>query len=488
MVEAVPYISVPDASARRQPLIVMALSVAIAALLVAAGLSVAVLSGGGSSTPEDAVRGLLTAAGNGDIVGVLDHLDPAERDALAGSINGIAGELKRLGVISNSADLNHVSGVAASFTGLTLSTESLRDGLTDVRITGGQVHTNVDPATLPVGPFLKSVLGDSLSNAKPSSHDTALKLTVPVATVRRDGSWYVSIGYTVAEAIRQHAHLGFPTSSVPAVGAASPTQAVADLLQAIGALDARRLVELTPPDEMAALHEYAPLFLDKAAAAASQPDAPKITISDLGLSSATHAGGELVHITHIAVHVVSGGTTFDYSTATHCLKVTGPSVPPIPTCAGSSAPSDPTAANPFASLHGLNLHPDLGIVVVQNGGKWYVSPLRTVLDDVLAVLHALPTDVLDKIRQAFSNGLGGLLVGGLAGLGVARSSTSFSRVGTSLGGTSASGASGPSPIGSMIQGVGVPSLGPCRSGVRTVTFPPSGTNTSPTMTIPCGQP
>jgi hypothetical protein len=482
MAEAIPYISLPDTPGRRQPLIMMVLAVAIAALLVAAGLSVAVLSGGGSSTPEDAVRGLLTAAGNADVIGVLDHLDPAERDALAGSINGIAGELKRLGVLSSSADLGHVSGVTASFTGVTLGTQSLRDGLTDVSITGGQVQTNVDPSNLPIGPFLKSVLGNSLTTAKPSSHSTALKVGTPIATVRRDGSWYVSLGYTAAEALRQHNHLDLPTSSVPAVGADSPTHAVESFLQGIAALDAKRLVELTPPDEMAALHDYAPLFLDQAAKAASDPKAPKITISGLGLSSSPHRGGELVHVTSITVHVVTETTTYDYSSATHCLKVTGPSVPPFPTCAGSTPPSDTTVTNPFASLHGLNVHADLGIVVVQRDGAWYVSPLRTMLDDVLAVLHALPTDVLDKIRQAFSNGLGGLMFSGLAGLATARGSASHFSVGASGPGANSPGAS---PIGSMIHGTGAPSLGVCHNGVRTVTFPSSATKTSPTFTIPC---
>ena len=503
MVETVPYIPVPDAPGRRRPLVVMTLSVAIAALLVAAGLSVAILGGGGSSTPEDAVRGLLTAAAKADVIGVLDHLDPAERDALAGSVNGIAAELKRLGVLSSSADLNHVPGVAASFSGLTLSTESLHDGLSDVHITGGQVQTSVDPATLPVGPFLKSVLGASLSNAKASTHSTKLNIGVPIATVRHDGSWYVSVGYTAAEAFRQRAHLALPTSSVPGVGADSPTHAVESFLQAVAGLDAKRLVELTPPDEMAALHEYASLFLDKAAKAASDPGAPKITITDLGLSSAPHAGGELVRITHVAVHVISGGTTFDYSTATHCLNVTGPATIPFPLCGGATAatpataaPGTPATPNPFDSLRGLKIHADVGFVVVQNGGKWYVSPTRTVLDDVLAVLHALPTDVLDRIRQAFSDGLGGLLLGGLAGGltgGLAgHRTTTFVPVGSSLNGSAGAtifgGAGSPSPIGSMIHGFGSPSLGPCQNGVRTVTFPSSGANASPTMTIPCSSP
>ena len=50
---------------------------------------------------------------------------------------------------------------------------------------------------------------------------------------------------------------------MPAVGADSPEEAVDEMISAIERVDVERMIELTPPDEMGVLHDYAPLFLDE---------------------------------------------------------------------------------------------------------------------------------------------------------------------------------------------------------------------------------
>ncbi|HXZ61506.1 MAG TPA: hypothetical protein VEG62_02105, partial [Acidimicrobiales bacterium] len=64
--------------ARRHPAAIIGVTIAVVLVLVAGVVGVAALTGPAGNTPEDAVRGLLTAAGNGDVLGALDHIDPAE--------------------------------------------------------------------------------------------------------------------------------------------------------------------------------------------------------------------------------------------------------------------------------------------------------------------------------------------------------------------------------------------------------------------------
>ena len=151
-----------------------------------------------TDTPEAAVRGLLNAAGNGDALGILDHLDPPERDPLARFLTSGAVDLKRLGIVTPGFELGQVPGVNLSFAGLTTTTSVLRPGLVAVKVTGGTVRTRVDPAQLPLGPFTHDVAGKALAAAKPTDRTEAVHSDTAIVAIRRDGSWHVTIGYTLA--------------------------------------------------------------------------------------------------------------------------------------------------------------------------------------------------------------------------------------------------------------------------------------------------
>ncbi len=389
---------------RRRPLAVAAVSITVVAILIAGVAAVAAITGPATNTPGDAVTGLLTAAGNGDVLGVLDHIDPPERDAVSGFITDGTGELQRLGVLSGSLDLHHLAGVTATYDNLQTTATDLRAGLSAVRVTG-TVHSHVDPAQLPVGSFVKQHAGSALTNAGVKDATTPLNVPFAVVTIRRGGTWYVSLGYTIAEAARAAAKAPMPDpqAAVPAVGASSATQAVDEFLRALAAVDVKRLIELTPPDEMGALHEYAPLFLPSVTAALSHAGAFSITITSLDLASTPHNGGELVTIKSVGLRATFGQTTIELAPGAKCPTVTGPSVPDLSALCGGSTSS--TAVPPALSgvMNDLSgLHPEVGIVAVEEHGSWYVSPVRTVLDDTESVLHAVPSDFLTKLVGAFN--------------------------------------------------------------------------------------
>src|SRR5205823_347014 len=115
------------------------------------------------------------------------------------------------------------------------------------------------------------------------------------------GRWYVSLWYTVAETVRRHANAAVPAfgQGVGARGAATPEEAVRQLVDAGVRLDVRRAVELTPPDEAAALHDYAPLFVGKAdeSARRMRTEGTAITVKALDVHATTHGDRAVATIT-----------------------------------------------------------------------------------------------------------------------------------------------------------------------------------------------
>jgi len=492
-----------------------ALAVAVIVVMVAGVVGVTALTGGGDQSPEAAVRGMMTAAGSGDFLGVLDHLDPAERDAVEPFLTGTVSDLKRLGVVTASADLHRVSGVSVTFDNLVFATAAVRPGLSAVTINSGTAHSHVDPSSLPIGPYLRQRASAALASAKPEDKTTQLHTSTPIVAVRHSGSWYVSLGYTLAEDARVGSHSPLPsaTDAVPAVGADSPTAAVDALFRALARLDLRRAIELTPPDEMGALHDYAPLFLPRLDDAVAKQGAakPTISITSLELSSTPHAGGALVVVRRFGVTVSTGSESFEYDPVNRCLKVTkGDASSVVGACghdqssarsggtcdaSGSSATPD-ISVTPDSSITACegsatpdlqpalkalkDIHPELGIVTVERGGKWFVSPVRTLLDDAAAVLHAVSAGTLDTLTKA--GGPGALLFPFALPLTSASPLTSGrSTARTSIGSAAAAGSSG--PVGTLLT----PVTTPCQNGYRTVTFPAGHGAVPPPMTIPCRQ-
>jgi len=389
---------------------VVAAAVGVVVGVVAGIVGVVALTGPGANTPSDAVRGLLTAAGNADVLGVLDHIDPPERDALTGFVTNGTADLQRLGIAGSGLDLHHVSGFSATFDNVQTSETPLRSDLTAVHITGGTVHAHFDPSLLPVGSFVQQHAGTALSKTGVKDVTEPIHFDGAIVTVNRGGTWYVSLGYTAAEAARVAAKLAppDPAAAVPAAGDSSPTAAVSDFVHALAAVDVRRMIELTPPDEMGALHDYAPLFLPKVDAALKQAPPYSVTITALDLTSSDHPGGQLVKISRLGVHATFGSTTVDLAPDSKCPTITGSTSVDLSTfcgasAAGGSAPGatvPPGLSNALKSLQGIRA--DVGIVAVERNGSWYVSPTRTILDDLESVLHNLPTDILTQLKDAFS--------------------------------------------------------------------------------------
>lgn len=370
---------------------------------------------GDEGSPEKAVEKLLDAVSQEDVLGALEAIPPSERDSLKGGVTDIFEQAKRLQLLSDDADLGKLAGVDIEFQDVKLASKPLRDDLASVSFVGGTATTSADPKRLPLGSFVKEVAGSALAEAEPTSDTSETTGDDVLVTVKEDGKWYVSIWYSVAEAARRGS--GARDGSGPAVpdkaaaieakGADSPEEAIDALLRAGATLDLRRLIELMPPDEARALHEYAPLFLsDAESGAAELRQFFTIDIGTLELAADTSGDESLVTVKKFNFTGRFGPPeeSFQLSYTDGCATFGGPGVEQQRFCASELRDNPEQFLEQFG-IPGFRVpnidiqNPAVGFVTVKRDGKWYVSPTRTVLEDFAAVLRVLERRHLDEFRR-----------------------------------------------------------------------------------------
>lgn len=410
----------PEPQPRRSNGRMVGLGVAIVAVIAGAVFAAFALANNGGNNPDDPVKAMFEAAQRGDALGIMEQLDPGERDALRGPLQDVTRELNRLRVLSG-ADLSHLTGYELKVENLDLQTTKVRDDLAHVAIKNGTSAYKVDPDKLPLGTFVRDLAGDKLKDSA-SSGTGDLKTTGDdtgfVTTVKRGDRWYVSIGYSVAEVARQDRGVDIKDigDGVVARGADTPQDAVRDLLTAATKLDVRRAIELMPPDEMGALQSYAGMFIRDAEMSANDArEQFNVTFPTLELDSATSGNQSLVTVTKFSVSGTVGGAQVTYKDG--CFDATPPpsaqgASKPMHLCQGSN-PLDALqqfggtggAANlpPAPDFSFKGKRPKVGIMTVKVDGTWYVSPTRTFLDDLVATLKLVQPSDLDKGRDWFTS-------------------------------------------------------------------------------------
>ncbi|MCU1494030.1 MAG: hypothetical protein JWO62_1794 [Acidimicrobiaceae bacterium] len=366
----------------------------------------------GSSTPAEAVTALLGAVQNSDGIGVLDALDPGERQAIEPGLTSLVSNLKRLNVLSSGAALTRVTGISVRFENIATTTRMLNASLATVAITGGTVVSSTDAAKLPLGSFVTNLADSAIRAAKPTTTSAPASTgKSAIATVKVDGTWYVSLGYTIAVDATGGAAAAPPPAGLQATGASSPDAAVRTLLDDLSTLDLSGIVADLSPDEMSALQQYAPRFLPSGQATIDVV-AKQVTITpQFALSSSSLGNDALVKVTSFAVTVTHGPATYRY--ANGCITITGASnvaTGPICSTSAASLASLPAALRALVDrLRAAKIA--TGFITVEVGGRWFVSPTRTLFQELDATLAALrPQDLLDlaAYARAFEAKLGSL--------------------------------------------------------------------------------
>jgi hypothetical protein len=408
--------SASDTSARRRhPVVAVVTFVAAISVLVGGVVFAFVASSGtdGETDPTSAVQALLDAATRNDAIGVLEALPPDEREAFRDTLPDIVSELQRLGVLTPMS-LSDVPGVHVELQGVRLQTEQLFSEVGRVVMTDGQLVVTPQPG-FPLPDRTRALLEDDFhANVDPSTgaHTIDLSTIRPTfVAVNDSGGWHASLLYTLAEAIRGDGSGPLPRFNGGPVGtgSATPEDAVRDLFTAAVNLDANRAVTLANPAEDRALYDYASLFLPEAQrrAQAIETDEPfAMSIKQLDLDVDGTGSMREVRVRDAHAVISDGDQQVDESYAGGCLTTTQQtvgdegSVPSSTTrCDGhldpapATAPADPTRLDRITGWQQLGrAFPTF--VVQERNGRWFISPVRTVLTTVDEGLHQLqPSDV-----------------------------------------------------------------------------------------------
>jgi hypothetical protein len=201
--------------------------IAVVALVGAGGFAVSKIASGddgGAANPTEVGTRLMDSLAAEDALGVVDLLLPGEREMFRQPLIDYVDNLKRLGIVDGTADLGKIGGLDITFEDVQVdTTETNVDDISDIRITATST-TAVDGATVPIGDLLidEAFGGDRPDmDAESEESDVDWKL----ATVKRDGRWYLSAFYSIAETARNGGD-DIPDSPIVARGADTPDGAV----------------------------------------------------------------------------------------------------------------------------------------------------------------------------------------------------------------------------------------------------------------------
>lgn len=372
--------------------------------------------GGGADTPEAAVTEFVDALTAEDLLGVLDALPPSERVVLRESAEDLAAEAERLG-LARDLDLRDVAGVEVELQDMTLTADPLGEDVVAVYVDGTLV-SRATGAELPLGPALLDSLSpgalDDFGAGVASLEETFADDNVFVVAVREGDGWHVSTWYTIAEYLRRGQEKGDPTfgvSPVAPTGADSPEAVAAALFERGAESDLPGALSLALPGESRVLYDYAPLwFADAAEARRNFP--VDVTVDRLDTTVEGDGSVRTVHIGGYAATVVTPEETLTIEFDGECSRweSTNP----------ASTPAEDTWCRADALAEGTTdamwtAGTTADLVVVEQDGRWYLSPVRTATASILGGTAALadPAAAADALE---SGGLYLFFPGRLLGL------------------------------------------------------------------------
>ncbi len=408
-----PYGAEPQKKRGKGPIIGAIAAVVVVALGVAATIFVLNRSSSdqaGQDNPTQAATNLVNSLSQGDVLGVLESLTPAESALLVDFNAKTTERLKELKVYKEDADPNKLHGAAVEATDLKYDekgAEKVNDHLTITKLIGGTVSFHSDMSELPLTEeFMEAAFPDGV-NSEPTDEKVNIAEVVEetgepirIATVKVDDKWYPSLFYTVADYALQSVDAEWPSKPIANNGASSANEAVEEMVKAAVNSDLERVIELLPPDEMGALHDAGPVLLEEM----DEPRPSGVEITKLETTTTdAETGGKKVLLKEIEVR--ADGQTYRVSKDGDCYTAEGEGESER-LCADDIAKEiggsgmDPEVQQALANL-ASGLIKNTGVVATEFDGKWYVSPLRTYSELGLTALSDLtPEDVIALVTMA----------------------------------------------------------------------------------------
>lgn len=379
---------------RRSDPVIWSVALAVLGLLAGGALASRAVAHARAGSPSAAVTRLVAAVNRGDGLGALAAIEPAERDAIAGPGGRFLAGLRKTEVMGPTADLRHLGGVKLSLGRFRITDQELAPGIVAVHLISARATADFNPDAFPLGPLVRQHLGPNLATEHAEAVLRGGDREVMAVAVRRGHHWYVSLGYTLADIMRRDAGVPLPHvgHGISAEGTRTPSEAVVDFVGATASSDVQRMIELTPPDEMAALHDYGPTVsrgLQSALQTAWQGTA--LQVRKVDTTADVHGAHAFVRVTRLEGTLTSEDGRLRIEVGDGCPIVTVNSES-REMCHGPQFPPSPTG-----ELAGRLWRAKVGFDVVRRGGRWYVSPLATLLDDSGAVLDAITPHDLETL-------------------------------------------------------------------------------------------
>ncbi|MEO0493260.1 MAG: hypothetical protein AAF081_07580 [Actinomycetota bacterium] len=405
---------------------------AVAAVVLVAGGTVlafgALTADGGAESPEAALEQAIAAINDEDIVALAAIMEPSERSTLFEVGFDFVDELVRLDVLDAEIDLAGVDGIDLELTGFEPRVERPGNGLAHLYLGSGVVAGEIDVAAMPLGALVLDRLDADQRSMTETDLETVDPATTPLVAVERDGRWYLSLWYTVAESVRLdiRSPLPDPFDRPAAIGGDTPEGPVRLLFEELADLDVRRMIGALDPGEMAVLYDYAPLFLgdlepetnalleDAAASGwtwgfdeltfATEPigdDLAAVSIESLAFVASSDAGSSVsvalsssaVAIDAVVVDEFFGDTAeLSIHTEGECLVV---EVADAVDSQVERICDDELGG--LSATEGLESIDQFGFVTRQVDGVWYISPIRTGLSAMLTAVEALDPATLEDL-------------------------------------------------------------------------------------------
>lgn len=427
-----------ESGPKKSPKLKQLLTAGVAVVVLGAGSMVAVKqyqssegTANGVASPEAAVTQFFDSLGNEDFLGAAELMEPTERRTMVNPGIEMVGELKRLGVVADGMDLAAVPGIDMQFDNMSYVPQSLGGNGDIVRVqVNGTVTTAGDAAQLPYGSLITDnvpadVLAEMTSAGEEAMEDSVESIDdLGVVAVQRDGGWYVSLWYSVAEGIRRDSNVeGLPAfgQGPTPTGGETPEDAVWALATAAENLSVSEMIGAMDPQEAAALYDYANLFLAEAQAEIDSEVAKAGTTVDvtrIDMRSETDGDSGQVWVDGMAFEVSVDGEQIKVDTAAECIV----EIVSAGSCEISSSDMDEMG------MAGT-LSQDSSIRVHRVDGRWYLSPMATIMEPMLEQVRNLEKAQLqgwiDDPESLFDEGgpIGGL---GLLPLGILGSSATSS--------------------------------------------------------------
>ena len=289
----------------------------------------------GAGSPEDAVKGFVTALQSKDAAAIAAVLDPSEERQLVPLVTQAQQTAETGGVTKKGQEL---AGFDVKITNLTYDTKNLSERLARVDITGGKITVATgDKSKLPEA--LKSLTVDpgiatvDLGNLKTAFHNYdgggfQRDLRPFVMVVKEEGGWFVSPLFTGGELFaQQQGVLGsYPDVLPTATTEKTADDAVKAFLKAAASKDPDAVLARLAPQEQSVLRTYDRVwrpYLNEAMrteawnATSLQVSVSKMTDTDLSDGST----GVALESADLAGSYIDG--QFKFSLEKDCLQETG---------------------------------------------------------------------------------------------------------------------------------------------------------------------